>query len=265
MKKIFFLLLGICSMLVISFSCGDNSAKIELKKRVAAINKRCPEKYDDFTCVGVKIQDGNMVEEFVYDDEQLNLDYLKDESESGKRLAGSTFLSADEDLSGLLLRSGYGYTANYKCIKTGAITTFHLSNEEIKGIKENPASKNELLDWQIQITNSTLPQQFEIGSMLVSVECQGNIVSYIFEIDEDLVDMSLLDDYLDEAKEDFRQELEQEWASPTSLVKQFTSLVCRTNKSLRYVYRGKTTGKELTIEFTNAELRNISHDYIEEE
>ncbi len=265
MKKIIILLLGICSLLFVALSCGDNKAKIELKKRVSNINKRCPEKYDYFTCVGVKIHDGNMVEDYVYDDEQLNLNHLKDESETGKRLAGASFLSADEELSGLLLRSGYGYTANYKCLKTGVTTTFHLSNDEIKVIKEHPASKSDLLDWQIQITNSALPQQIDVGTTLVSLNRQGDIVSYIYEIDDEVVEMSLLKDYLDEAKADFIQELEQELATPTSLVKRFTTLVCQTNKSLRYVYRGKTTGEELAIELSNAELRNISHDYIEEE
>ena len=100
-----------------------------------------------------------------------------------------------------------------------------------------------------------------MGTTLVSIGRLGDTVSYLFELDEEVVDMSLLKDYLDEAKENFRQELE----SPTTTPNIFISLVCRTNKSLRYVYRGKTTGKELTIEFTNAELRNISYEYIEEE
>ena len=261
MKKIIFLLLGICSMFVISFSCGDNSAKIELKKRVAAINKRCPEKYGYLTLVSVGIHDGNMVEDYVYDEENLNLDHLNDQSKEGKRCNGASFLDTDKSLSEVLLRSGYGYTANYKCLSTGKITTFHLSNDEINEIKESPVSNNEQLDWNIRNTNASLPQQVDMGTTLVSIGRLGDTVSYLFELDEEVVDMSLLKDYLDEAKENFRQELE----SPTTTPNIFILLVCRTNKSLRYVYRGKTTGKELTIEFTNAELRNISYEYIEEE
>ena len=153
MKKIIFLLLGICSMLVISFSCGDNSAKIELKKIVAELNSQCPVQYDFATCVGARIEDGSLVFDYVYDDEQMQLDYLNENTADSKRQYGALILDADEAMSDLVNRAGYGFTANYKGSYTGEITTFNLTNDEIKGIKEHPATKSELLNWKIQISH----------------------------------------------------------------------------------------------------------------
>ena len=264
MKKII-LLLSISSLLFTLSSCGDHKAKMDLKKVTIELNRQCPMKFDVATCIGAKIQDGNLVVDYVYDEESIKLDHLKDQSEMTKRHLAESFFNSKEEFGNLLIRAGYGFTANYKGSKTKDTTTVHLINDEIKRVMENPATKNEILDWEVQITNSMLPMAVDEATTLVSLDQQDGAVSYVYDVDDEQVNMSTMSAVKDEIKENLKQELAQEWTSPTSTSKEFLTLVCRTNKALRYVYRGKTTGKEIVIEFSNSELRLISHDVIEEE
>lgn len=265
MKKIIILLLGICSLLFIALSCGDNKAKIELKKIVAELNSHCPVQYDFATCAGAEIEDGNLVLNYVYDENIVRLDHLNDESELAKKLNGSFLVDADKTLTDLLIRAGYGYTAHFINSRTNEMTTFHLSPNEIKNIIEHPESKNDLLDWQIQNMNSILPQQADEISVLTSVDCSDDIVSYYFEIDDDMVNLAAMNEVYNEMRENIKQALVKECASPYSSSKDFLTLICQTNKSLRQVYRGKNSGDEMVIIFPNGELRDMIHNYIEEE
>ena len=265
MKKIIILLLGICSLLFIALSCGDNKAKIELKKIVAELNSHCPVQYDFGTCLGAQIEGGNLVFDYVCDDEMLRFEKANNDSEMVKKLYGSSILDVDESFADLIVRSGYGVTLNYKGSQSKEITTIHLRNEEIKQLAENPMSKNELLDWQVQITNSLLPMKVDEFTELVSMHNLNGVVSYCYELDDELLDLSQMTEIQKAIKESLKEEMEQEWTSPTSVSKQFLTLICRTNKSLQHVYRRKTSNKEVVVDFSNAELRNIFHDYIEEE
>ena len=265
MKKIIILLLGICSLLFVALSCGDNKAKIELKKIIAELNSRCPVQYDFATCVGARIEDGSLVFDYVYDDEQMQLDYLNKNTADSKRQYGALILDADEAMSDLVYRAGYGFTANYKGSKTGEMTTFHLTNDEIKGIKDRPATKSELLNWKIQITNMSLPMRVDEFTEFSFINCRDAYVSCVYEIDDEQVSMPLLEENRGEIKENLKQELGYEIDSPTSGTKQMLTLVCRTNRAFRCVYRGKTTGKDVVVELSNADLRNLLNDYIEEE
>ena len=265
MKKIIILLLGICSLLFIALSCGDNKAKLELKKIAAELNSQCPVQYDFATCVGARIEDGSIVFDYVYDDEQMQLDYLNNNTADLKRQYGALILNADESMSDLLYRAGYGFTANYKGSKTGKTTTFHMTNDEIKRIKEHPATKSELLNCKIQITNMSLPMRVDEFTELAFMNCRDAYVSCVYEIDDEQVSMPLLEENRGEIKENLKQELGFEINSPTSDTKQMLTLVCRTNRAFRCVYRGKTTGKDVVVELSNADLRNLLNDYIEEE
>lgn len=265
MKKIIILSMGICSLLFIALSCDDGKAKIELKKIVLELNRNCPMEYDLATCIGATIEDGNLVVNYVYDEDAVNFSAMKQNMELAKKYNGSFFFGQNKEMSNLIVRSGYGFTANYKGSKTQETTSFHLSNDEIKQVLENPESNNDILDWQILMTNLSLPMQVDEYTELVSVDCKNDVVSYNYVIDDERVSMSQMVEIQDEIKDELRQELAYEWTSPKSTSKQFLTLICRTNKSLRYSYRGKTTGKELAVEFSNGELRNISHDVIEEE
>lgn len=265
MKKNIILLLSICSLLFITQSCGDSKAKIELKKMVIELNKNCPIEFDFATCIGARVEDGNLVMDYVYDEDAIRLDHLKDQSEKNKRHLAESFLSTKDELGNLLIRAGYGYAAYFKGSKTKETISVHLTTDEIKQVMENPASKNDILNWEVQITNSMLPMQIDEVTTLVCVDYKGATISYIYEIDDEQINMSSMSAVKDDIKENLRQELAQDWNSPTSTSKDFFTLACRTNKALSYVYRGKTTGKEFAIVFSNGELRNISHDYIEEE
>ena len=265
MKKIIILLLGICSLLFVALSCGNNKAKIELKKIIAELNSQCPVQYDFATCVGARIEDGSLVFDYVYDDEQMQLDYLNKITADSKRQYGALILDADEVMSDLVYRAGYGFTANYKGSKTGEMTTFHLTNDEIKGIKERPATKSELLNWKIQITNLSLPMRVDEFTEFSFINCRDAYVSCVYEIDDEQVSMPLLEENQGEIKENLKHELGAEINTPTSSTKQMLTLVCRTNRAFRCVYRGKTTGKDVVVELSNADLRNLLNDYIEEE
>ena len=100
-------------------------------------------------------------------------------------------------------------------------------------------------------------------TVLTSITRDGQDVAYNYELDDEAMDMAFFNDHLDEMKANLSDELEA-LNSPMSSFKPFMKLLCRTNKNLLYVYKGKHSGQTVTITFTNSELRDIIQDYIED-
>ena len=255
MRK-YFTIITLSLLTVVMFSCKDSNPKSEITKLVNELNEACPVVMDYITCQSAEIQGNDVIMNYIIDESMLSLEVMKQKPELAKKYGGSSIFNENAKLGDMVMNSGYGFIANYKGSLSGDVVTLKFTNDEIKDIKAHPISKDELLDWDIEATNSLLPKQLDEVTTLISLTRDGNIVTYTYEIDEDALDMATVF----EGQEDLRATLTAQIAtlnSPTSSAQTFIRLLRETNKDLCYVYRGNQSGQSLKIDFTNSQLREM--------
>ena len=253
------------TLLAVAVSCTDSGsqARSQLKKIVKELNSRCPLESDCFVCVGAQIEDDNVVASYIVDENVMNLDLLKNKPDMVKKFGGSALFTESPELADLIISSGYGLILKYKGSQSKKLVPIHFTNQDVKDIKNAPQDNEDILNWQIESSNAVLPQQVDEITVLTSITRDGQDVAYNYELDDEAMDMAFFNDHLDEMKANLSDELEA-LNSPMSSFKPFMKLLCRTNKNLLYVYKGKHSGQTVTITFTNSELRDIIQDYIED-
>ena len=253
-----------CLLLFILVGCGNSESRLKLQQIVISLDKQCPIKYDYATCISARLIDDDMVINYIYDESIMNLDVLTKKPDFTKRFGGSMLFneSGGDELVNLLITSGCGFKAIYKGSKSQKETIVQFTNDEIKEIRNNPQSKSDMLDWQIDISNSMLPQQVDDITELVCMEKDETSVYYVYSINEDKASMDQLKANKEELTMNLRTELTDQSNSTHSTSKPFLKLIRKTGKSLKYVYKGHKSGKSVIVEFSNDDLREIANDYI---
>lgn len=250
-------------MMVILLSCQGRDSKSEVRQMVQEINDQCPIHFDYITCQSAAIQGDEVVMNYIVDENMLSLKLMKEKPVIAKKYGGSSLFVVNDELGDLLMKSGLGLTTNYQGSTSGDVVTLKYTNQEIKDIKANPISNDELLDWEVMASNSILPRKLDEVTTLISLTRDGNVVAYSYEIDEDKLDMSVVSDGKDQLKQTLAAQVAT-LNSPTSVAQTFMRLLRRGNKELHYVYKGNLSGKTVRIEFSNDELRDLAGDYAKE-
>lgn len=123
----------------------------------------------------------------------------------------------------------------------------------------NANSMEAALEKEIYASNAQMPMQVDYATTLRSVTRDGNVVTYEYGIDESVFDF---DDII-ARNEEFKANLKDQiklMSTPDSEVYTFMSLLQKTGKDLRYLYKGNSTGKTMTIVITNDELQELIRD-----
>lgn len=140
------------------------------------------------------------------------------------------------------------------CSNTGDSSTNSSTNATAPS-----SSANQLLmalDREIEASNAQMPMKVDYATNLLSLTRDGDNVTYVYEIDESSFDF---EDMIAD-KESFKNQLKNQislLSTPDNEVYAFMSLLRDTGKNLRYVYKGNTSGKTMTIEFANSELKEL--------
>jgi len=113
-------------------------------------------------------------------------------------------------------------------------------------------TKMELLDKEIDLSNHQMPMQVDFATTLMSLKRQSMTVSYQYVVDEDAIDM----DEVIANQRPFKTTLENQ-ITTVKEAKYFASMVADAGCDLHFVYDGNHSAKNVTIEFTNAELKSI--------
>ncbi|MBR5726621.1 MAG: hypothetical protein IKX56_07810 [Muribaculaceae bacterium] len=257
MKKIIGLI-ALLSIITLATSCkgGDSDPKAELLKAVNDLNRACPIITDLFTCESAALADQNLVIRYTIDDNTLTL--AKASPEVAKKVFGAAFFEASPEVADLLNRSGFDLKLIFTGAESGEEATLSFNEQDIKDVKMNPPTDEELIDWQLKSTNATMPQAVDIATTLVSLERDGDQLTYVYEVDDTKMDFA---EFIDGQKQ-FRlgiiANLEAS-NTPQSSFGHYLKLLCRSGKSLCYSYRAKSSGKAVNINFTNSDLRTIAH------
>lgn len=257
MKKIIGLI-ALLSIISVTTSCkgGDSDPKAELLKAVNDLNRACPIKNDLFTCESAALADQDLVIRYTVEENTLIL--AKASPEVVKKIVGSAFFEASPDVADLLNRSGFGLKLIFAGGEGGEEVALSFNEQDIKDVKNNPASDEDMLDWQIKSANAVTPQAVDEITTLVSLERDGNQLTYVYEVDDTNMDFTQFID----GQEQFRQGLManlEAFSTQQSSFGHFLKLLCRSGKSLCYSYRAKSSGRAVNINFTNSDLRTIAH------
>lgn len=253
------------SLLLMAVSCFNSESRIKLKEGVAEMNQRCPMAYDMATLIGATVEDDNVVFNYVINEEKANIKIYQSHPEKAKKyLASLVFTDENAEFTNLIITAGYGFVARYKGSKTKSEAKLEMTNDDIKYAKQHPQSYDEMLDWQIELTNSMMPMEVDDYTILNHLDKQGDNVIYYYDVDDQRINMDVLTD--EKAMDEFRNGLLAqltEASSNQSVSRGFMKILRRSGKNLVYQYRGKMTGKEMKITFSNDELREIGQDFIE--
>ncbi len=134
------------------------------------------------------------------------------------------------------------------------------SNETTTTVSADANSMEAALEKEIYASNAQMPMQVDYATTLRSVTRDGNVVTYEYGIDESVFNFDDIIARSDDFKANLKEQIKL-MSSPDSEVYTFMSLLKKTGKDLRYLYKGKNSGKTMTIVITNDELKELIQDY----
>lgn len=101
--------------------------------------------------------------------------------------------------------------------------------------------------------NKDLPIDLGNGIILIRMYLSGDTVMYIYECDENTISM----ENLENNRSTLISEIKKTLSNPTPEVAEFMKLCVKSGKNVGYTYVGDTSGKKITIRFSNAELKRL--------
>lgn len=134
------------------------------------------------------------------------------------------------------------------------------NNETTTTVSADASSMEMALEKEIYASNAQMPMQVDYATTLRSVTRDGNVVTYEYGIDESVFNFDDIIARSDDFKANLKEQIKL-MSSPDSEVYTFMSLLKKTGKDLRYLYKGKNSGKTMTIVITNDELKELIQDF----
>jgi hypothetical protein len=121
-------------------------------------------------------------------------------------------------------------------------------------------TKDLILDKEIEMANAQYPIKLDNFTTLMSISRDGNVVTYEYEIDENVVVFEKVIPSKDTSKHQLENQLVA-MITQNSEFYAFVSLLRDTDKALHYLYKGNHSGKTIRIEFSNDELKKLIKDH----
>lgn len=260
-----FLVMVLMAMAIISQGCTSHemrdNARQQLLDEVSALNSKCPIEMGLATCVGVDIRDSEVIFKYEIDEQSMNLSIFDQKPQQAKRAMGSLVFGDNPELAELLLKADYSFRADYKGSKSKRIRSVKLTLDEIQQISENPLSQDEQIDWQVELANASCPQDIGDGLAIVQVKHTGDDVAYICDFDEEELDIDILKQNVAEMKLNMLQAMDEEIKNDENPVEvKFYKMLINAGKNISYVYRGKDSGKSVTVTLENAKLQELLNE-----
>lgn len=257
MKKLMCLFALMAMML--TFSACENSTIKELKQEIEKVNKACPQNMGLMgDMMSAKYNDDTKTAEFYYitNDEFVDIDLLR-KNKDMVRLSFKSLLNDNSEFSKamkLASDAGVGLKYTFKSKDTGKSVDVVLTSEDIKKALNEPVYEEATYELQlktmIENENSTYPQDLGSGLTMQSVKLTDDYVVYLCYMDEDIFDMSMIDEETKEAMKDGIIGMMDDITIKTQL-----KIFVKNGKGLVYRYQGDESGKTVDIIFSVDELK----------
>lgn len=255
MKTLNTLKTALCMILFVTFlGCNNNSSQIN--EIVKELNNQTPLSMGMMGEITQFSISGNYMEMICsVDDNILNLEALKNTPElmheNLVQLITNGNVQGMDYILNELKDANLGWKVTYigKTSQTKVSTS--LSSSEIKQLMAQPhQTKNpkEVLDAQINTTNSQLPMDIGNGMTMDRLVLEENYVVYYYTWDDDMVDL------LKGSEKEMKEELVKMLKTDDPTIVFFNKICKDAGVGMAYRYVGKEKGKKVTIYINNDEF-----------
>lgn len=210
-KPLFILSVLVAAIVAIAFStsCESENTK-ELKIGVAVFDKQCPV---NMGMVGdlLSVKYDEKKKEVQYymslNDDMVSLDLMKKNEKMARQTLKLAFSKNDaNEFLEQMTKAGAGLSVTYKSASTGKTLNISFTPDELKQIKNNPITEKEisrlLLNNMLAITNAGCPEPISEGVEMEKAIEEGDNVIYVYRLDEEKCDISLVKGREKEMKND---------------------------------------------------------------
>jgi len=240
-----------------SQSDDDRAESLEKLERVAKeVNRQCP----------ISLGDMGQVTSIVFDDNTLTYNYdinetyadveaLSQNEEQMKRSMLTMISGGNSDMTKLVnmvIDADAEMSFVMKGNRSGATARATLSAAELEEALSYEATPEEVLLSAIESTNLQMPMLADEGLLLTEVKLDGDYVTYVCETDERLYDI----DQMTDSRVQIKASMFSMISEMGPVEKTFMQKIVAAGKSLRYLYVGTTTGKQLAIDISTNEVRS---------
>lgn len=252
------LIFSFFSLLVLLTACG-NPNKARLKAEIEAGDKECP---ISLGMVGDLLrmsydESADMIKFYItINDDNLSVEALKKNEDLALNALRLAFSQDDsKELISLIVSAGASLEVTYKSAQTANSIDLQLPNDELKKIINNPLSKEEtnrmLLENQMALENARCPYYIQEGMEMIKAGHEGKNVVYTYRMDEDMFDMSILQNRKDILKGSIKESFNNSYMTRQARILSSLGkgLVCR--------FCGNRSGKTVEIEISDSELKGF--------
>ena len=258
MKKIFSFLLTTV-LLAGMAACGNPSEKL-LKAQIESGEKACP----------ISMGMAGKISAMSYDEAGKTVDFtvtlnkdvsdIKDfqaDPEAAKTTLRMSLQKGDlKKLLEMMKDAGAGLTVTYRNKGSEGEFTVGFTADEIKDMVDNPMSEKDadqvMLSSQIRMEKKKIPYRIADGLTITGIEDNGRNLVYVCAVDEDDYDIDEMGNAKEELKGNMRKMMRDR------AMRRQAEVLASLDKGFEYKYVGSKSGKEVTVGFTPAELKEIS-------
>lgn len=260
-KNRLYIAIGAVVAIIVAITCFIPSRLSQeisaLKKEIAILNAECPSQWSFGQIKSVDFdEDNNKLTFVVILNEEYSSYISEDFNENNLNSTSVTLTNAlanntsNKEFLNYLIKLNIGFKASYFTEKSDKeIFSIEVTADEIKEFVENPPTNKQLITQFIDSAKLNCPSIIEEGIIWVDVFEEGNNVVFLYEVDEDLYDITLFLDYINENYGEIKNEM-----LSTPLLSLSIGVLKQTHKNLIYRYVGSNYEQALDITITPEEI-----------
>ena len=250
--------MSLVAIVVISAGCQNEKVN-KLKAALERANRQCPVNMGETgELSSIEFDDDAMEVQFHYTINEVvaAIDELKDANDDFAVDQLRLLFSKGENQNMLdqMIDAEVGLSVIFKGATSGETVKVTLSLDDLKEIKENPMSADEinrqLLKNMIAQENKIYPMNIERGMDIIRSYDDGDYLVYDIEIEEETPNFIIYKNSVEtgEAKNNIS------FGFSDPMVKQVLKVIVPLKKGLKYHYYGNKTGDSFDVTFTPDEL-----------
>lgn len=241
-------------------SCEDRYVT-NLKKQVKIANASCPINYGiggDLLSMKYDEKGNQVLMYFSVNEDIAGGIFLKENQENVKKQLRLSFSNNEaKQIVKDIVNAKSGITAIYKTPSTGKTVKISLSYDELKDIKDNSMSQDEINRMMIQnkvaVDNARCPFQSDEGMITAKVAIVDDYIIYYYQLDEEIYDIKEMKRNQEIVKQTMADELKKMRKDPT--MQRELRLITSLGMGYQYRYFGDKSKDYVDIIFIPEELR----------
>lgn len=254
MKKLL-TILSLAAIVIMAAGCQSEKVN-KLKLALEEANKQCPVDMGEFGQMSsIEFDDDAMEVQFhcAVNEDAISIDELNNETARDQL---KLIFSRDKTKKMLdrMIEAEVGLSAIYKGRVSGETAKVTLSLADLKEIKDNTMSENEinrqLLKNMLAQEQTQYPMNLGTGMDVVKSYDDGDYLVYDICIDEDMPDCVLYKDAVETGEA--KANISTSFADP--MIKRIFKIIVPLEKGLKYHYYGSKTGESFYVTYTPDEL-----------